>query len=283
MLSQNIKALRMQKGLTQKELADLLHVTSQAVSRWELGDVEPSIDTLSSMAKIFGVTTDEIIGGSDSKPKPEVVKEVEEKIVIQQAKPVLAVCDHCHKPIYDGKDMVRKTEHHGRSASTVYYICKSCDTKIRDAEKQAKIDYGVSRRKKSFVWSSLAAIAVLLVCLIVSSKLDWEGYMVALTVVAPVLSFTFISCLFLANTALTEIFESVSSWGFVTFPGLIFSFDLDGIIWVICMKVLFWILGILLGIGAFLLALGICMPISLIVYPFSLTKNLRHPELTDED
>ena len=31
MISKNIKALRMQKGLTQKELADLLHVTSQAV------------------------------------------------------------------------------------------------------------------------------------------------------------------------------------------------------------------------------------------------------------
>ena len=94
MLSQNIKALRIQKGLTQKDLADLLHVTSQAVSRWELGDVEPSIDTISNMAKIFNVTTDEIIGGPENKPKPEVIKQVEEKVVIQQAKPVLAVCDH---------------------------------------------------------------------------------------------------------------------------------------------------------------------------------------------
>ena len=65
MISKNIKALRMQKGLTQKELADLLHVTSQAVSRWEKGEVEPSIDTISEMANIFEVTTDEIIGGPD--------------------------------------------------------------------------------------------------------------------------------------------------------------------------------------------------------------------------
>ena len=35
MLSNNIKSLRMQNGLTQKELADKLHITSQAVSRWE--------------------------------------------------------------------------------------------------------------------------------------------------------------------------------------------------------------------------------------------------------
>ena len=68
MLSNNIKSLRMQNGLTQKELADKLHITSQAVSRWEKGEVEPSVSTIGQMAEIFGVTTDEIIGGPDKKP-----------------------------------------------------------------------------------------------------------------------------------------------------------------------------------------------------------------------
>ena len=60
MISDNIKNLRKEKGLTQKELADLLHVTSQAVSRWEKGDVEPSVETLNNMAKIFNVSIDEL-------------------------------------------------------------------------------------------------------------------------------------------------------------------------------------------------------------------------------
>ena len=83
MISDNIKELRKQKGLTQKELADLLHVTSQAVSRWEMGNVEPSVDTIVNMAKIFEVTTDEIIGGPENKPKPEIITEVKEKIMVK--------------------------------------------------------------------------------------------------------------------------------------------------------------------------------------------------------
>ena len=61
MLSENIKTLRVKKGYTQKELADILHVTAQAVSRWENGDVEPSIGTIKEMAKIFDVSTDALL------------------------------------------------------------------------------------------------------------------------------------------------------------------------------------------------------------------------------
>ena len=87
MQSQNIKMFRMQKGLTQKELADLLHVTAQAVSRWEKGDVQPSIDTISEMAKIFEVTTDELITGV--KNNQDIPTQIEENVIIEQAKPVL--------------------------------------------------------------------------------------------------------------------------------------------------------------------------------------------------
>ena len=110
MLSKNIKTLRMQKGITQKELAEKLHVTSQAVSRWEQGDVEPSIDTISNMAKLFEVTTDELIGELKVKvaeEKPE--EEKEEKVTKESAKPVLAVCENCNEPIYEGKNIIRKT------------------------------------------------------------------------------------------------------------------------------------------------------------------------------
>ena len=49
MIGNNIKKLRMQRGMTQKNLADLLFVSPQAVSRWENNEVEPSLDARSCL------------------------------------------------------------------------------------------------------------------------------------------------------------------------------------------------------------------------------------------
>ena len=61
MLGENIKRLRTEKGLTQKDLADRLFVTPQAVSRWENNEAEPSVSTLSQLAKIFGIGVGDLI------------------------------------------------------------------------------------------------------------------------------------------------------------------------------------------------------------------------------
>ena len=281
MISKNIKNLRKEKGLTQKELADLLHVTSQAVSRWEKGDVEPSIDTISEMASIFEVTTDEIIGGPDKKPKPEVVTEVKEKVVVEQGKPVLTICENCKRPIYESEEIVTQTRHHGRSPSTTHYICTDCDKKIKEKQKQDAIDYGVSQRNKSFIWGSIIAIIVLLSGIIYAVTQGADGGIIALVIILPILTYTFVSCMFLKNNFIGDTFISIASWGFVKFPGLIFSFDLGGFAWLIGMKILFWILGFALGLAAVLLALVICIPLSAISYPFALMKSYSNPELTE--
>lgn len=73
MLQHNIKLLRQQKSMTQKQLADELHVTPQAVSRWENGEVEPSVSAIGEMAKIFGVTYDELMRGKEENlPEEEI-------------------------------------------------------------------------------------------------------------------------------------------------------------------------------------------------------------------
>lgn len=58
-----IAALRKEKGLTQEDLAMQLHITKQAVSRWERGVGYPDIGILESLATLLDVGIDELING----------------------------------------------------------------------------------------------------------------------------------------------------------------------------------------------------------------------------
>lgn len=54
--------------LTQKQLADQLNISFQAVSRWEKGLSIPAVDLLNELANLFHVTVDEILKGEDKWP-----------------------------------------------------------------------------------------------------------------------------------------------------------------------------------------------------------------------
>lgn len=60
----NLKEIRLEKGLTQKAVADYIGCSPVVYSRYETGDREPSIDMLIKIADCFNVTLDEIIGRS---------------------------------------------------------------------------------------------------------------------------------------------------------------------------------------------------------------------------
>ena len=57
-IGENIRALRLRKGLTQEQVAQQLGVTYQAVSKWENGTNTPDIVLLPEIAALFGVTID---------------------------------------------------------------------------------------------------------------------------------------------------------------------------------------------------------------------------------
>lgn len=60
--SDKIKALRQEKGITQSELAGKLGITTTALSFFESGSRIPNIEVLKSMAVIFGVSSDYLLG-----------------------------------------------------------------------------------------------------------------------------------------------------------------------------------------------------------------------------
>ena len=62
-LNEKIKELRNSRGLTQEELASALFVSRTAISKWESGRGNPSIDSLKEISSFFSITLDELVSG----------------------------------------------------------------------------------------------------------------------------------------------------------------------------------------------------------------------------
>ena len=60
-IGEKLRALRRGRRLTQEQLAEALHLSSQAVSKWETGASCPDLDTLLRLAAFYGVSTDELL------------------------------------------------------------------------------------------------------------------------------------------------------------------------------------------------------------------------------
>jgi len=62
-IGKSIKKYRIEKGLTQDQLAEKLSVTRQAVSNWETGKTQPSIETLTALSALFDISVEALIYG----------------------------------------------------------------------------------------------------------------------------------------------------------------------------------------------------------------------------
>ena len=78
-LGERISTLRRQKELTQENLAKELNVSAQAVSKWENDQTCPDISLLPELARILGVTVDELLSGKTDMRKVRMAKPDEEK------------------------------------------------------------------------------------------------------------------------------------------------------------------------------------------------------------
>ena len=55
-----LKEKRLQKNLTQEDIAKALSVSQQAVAKWEAGEMKPQADKLPALAEVLGCTIDEL-------------------------------------------------------------------------------------------------------------------------------------------------------------------------------------------------------------------------------
>ena len=69
-MAKRFTELRKQHGLSQEQLAEKLGVSRQAVSKWERAEASPDIENLSSLAKLYGITIDELVNGTQQPTAP---------------------------------------------------------------------------------------------------------------------------------------------------------------------------------------------------------------------
>ena len=69
-LSNNILQLRKALGLSQEQLAEQVGVSRQSISKWETGQSVPELEKLVALSRVFGVSTDELLGNTAPENEP---------------------------------------------------------------------------------------------------------------------------------------------------------------------------------------------------------------------
>lgn len=105
-IAERIQKLRTGRGMTQERLAQMLEVSRQSVSKWELAQAVPDVDKIIRMSELFNVPTDAILlretGKAAEKPNPLhlgsvylVVKDFEKSVMFYQKFLGVSVSDRC--------------------------------------------------------------------------------------------------------------------------------------------------------------------------------------------
>ena len=85
-------SLRKQKGLSQEELANRLNVSRQTISKWEVGDSTPDLESLVAISSLFEISLDELVmdkapvESGETSVKSEMASKLKEKVLADEQK-----------------------------------------------------------------------------------------------------------------------------------------------------------------------------------------------------
>ena len=265
-LGKKLSGYRKLAGLTQQQLGERLSLSAQAISKWENDLAEPDLSAHRTLSEIYKVSVDELLNLNDEAFENALEDELHapENEKVENVS-MLGFCKTCGIMVTE--------ENLGTTEPVV--MCKKClEAKIEadslaeqrkiEAEKNRKLaaenakkatNYRTKQKlTRTFVLAGIVTAAFIALCIYAAGVVG-----IAVGLVGGYAVFAFISCLCL-DTIVNEVFFDWAAKSFQA-PGLIFTFDLDGILWLIGMKLLFWALGVLLGLicALFGLLLGLIL------------------------
>lgn len=290
-LGKKLSSYRKLTGMTQQQLGEHLNLSAQAISKWENDLAEPDLATLRTLSDLYKVSIDELLD-LNSSPMPDVrVADADANASTdastdtqgERIKMPIGYCKNCGIAVED--------ENLGERVPVI--LCKKCvyDRKRKIEEEKArcereekekkeaairvkrvKREYLRERRKKSLIWAAVVAGAWLLISIFALTS-NYSSNMLLGTIVTPIFLFTFVASMFY-ECAVRELVERMGPAA-IRWPGLIFTFDLDGFMWLIGMKLLFAVLGFIIGVVGSLLSLALAIIISPFVFVYVMIR-LHH-------
>lgn len=286
-LGKKIAYHRKRLDMTQTELGEKLNVTAQAVSKWENGLSDPDLGTLQRLSKIFGVSTDELIreetleqeqaavlaeeqapaAESDAAEGADFLPPPAQSAAPAQPKVIIGYCHSCKKPLEERDPYVLKSGGRGHSD---YLLCADCEKKNKISDKRRSLSDEQTSFRRGMIWGPVAGGAVALIfaiaALVTANYALFAGLILALAV------FTLVSQLFWGEWLFDFLEFFLHAF---RMPGVIFSLDLDGIIWFITVKLTLSVLAWTLSILVFLFGLALTLIVGLFTYPFALPLKLH--------
>ena len=88
-IAQNLITLRKRNNLKQTDLAKKINYSDKAISRWENGEVLPDVETLETIAKVYGVSTSYLIEQHDEEEKQNATNRPSKNDVLMH---ILSLC-----------------------------------------------------------------------------------------------------------------------------------------------------------------------------------------------
>ena len=273
-LGKKLSNYRKLLGMTQAELGEKLNMSAQAVSKWENDLAEPDLATLKTLANLYRVSIDELLD-VEAQPTAQTInaesfaEAIKEKLETPQT---IGFCKSCgvavteetigeRTPVIKCKDCVKADEERARRAAEAEKKRRADEIKKKEAETENVRRSLRNRRRLSLIVATVVASIVFILGTV--GTVSWfSGEMLVGSLLTVICSFTFTAMLFY-DTAVTDVISYMCSAS-ITWPGLIFTWDLDGFLWVIGMKILFGILGFLFGILCTILGFFL----GLIISPF---------------
>lgn len=269
-------------GLSQEEVALKVRVTTQTLSDWENNIGEPSIQNLKDFATLFNISLDDLLDtgkGADDE-SIGVCKNcgitINEKNLGEKTPVVL-----CRRCVEIKKAQQRRAELEKRAIAERQ---EKANLAKRISEYNAHVDrqkFIKRKRTRSFLVALLPTliwVAFLVFTLYKSYNQAWliTGSVIAYSI------FSLVALLFYdgkIRDLLVYMFTASIKW-----PGLMYTFDWDGFLWVIAMKALFGVLGFIFGIIVGFIGLVLGLILAPFVFPYKLIKmqiDIKHGDVSD--